>query len=299
MRICESCGAEFSDHEDFCPECGEPVYEEPADSFEDPEEHLKTCPQCGEYVPLDAMVCPSCKYVFRKKSNLKLYGIIGGGVATVVLIVLAIVFLIPKGQPAVDVNVTEAPLEIVTQAPAEDTTTEPTAEPVPVPTQAPAAIEEDILSAHKDEAQTVFELLDEAAGGEPTVTVTSLNNDTRVVSVASAEEYVKKLLSLAFGTNTGFEYNFYHADDSTWRLVMSGTLKDDQMAKMLSLEDSNIYATFRNMYLNTARQIIVKTLGKQPTITLSVYGSGKSGDDYTLRIVETEAGNGTVSRAEQ
>lgn len=303
MKICDNCGARFDDFEDFCPECGAPFNEEFIDEPDDFEEHLKTCPQCGEYIPLDSMVCPSCNYVFRKKSNKKLYMLIGGGVLLVAVIVVAIVLLTGGKKPPISVvEATTAPViaEVVeTAEPAPVVTAEPVQnEPVPEEPAVPDMPEDNsMLIADHEQAITIFNLLDEPAAGEETVVVYNLDGAAKAVSVTSAEMYVTKLLSLAFGNKAGFEYNFYRADDNTWRLVMSGTLKDAQMAKMLETEDNLIYSTFSNMYLNMARQIVNAVLKKDPSITLSVYSPGKSGDDYSLRISETAAGNGSVTRA--
>lgn len=298
MRICNQCGAEFEDFEDFCPECGEPFDAEPEAYYEDPDDHMKTCPQCGDYIPLDSGVCPSCGYVFFKKSNKKLYTMIGIGVAALALIVILLVFLLGRKGPDVPVvdQPTAEPVSIVTQEPALDITREPTAEPTTAPAQAVPA-EDNPLNKHREEAMTVFELLEPAPAGAQSVTITAVDGQTKAVGIATAESYLTKLLSLAFGSKAGFDYNLYLSDDSSWRLVMSGTLKDDQLNKMLSLDDEHIYATFRNMYLNTARSVISSTIGAQPTIMLSVYGPGKSDDDYALRLVETQPGNGTISRA--
>lgn len=305
MRICHNCGAELEDFEEFCPECGAPVDDEPAEYYEEEapdeyyeeDEHLKACPHCGEYVNLDADVCPACQYVFRKRFNKKLLVLIGCGIAAVALIAVIIVLLTGKKDPVIAiVDPTSAPIVTVTEAPAPVVTSAPVENTAPVPA-ANTSTEDDALAAHRDEALTIFELLDPASGSGPSVTLTSLDGNTKTVDVSTAENYISKLLSLSFGDGAGFNYNFYRADDSTWRLVMSGALKDEQMNKMLAMEDSNIYATFRNMYMNPARQIISKATGMQPTITISVYERGKSDDDYSLRIVETEAGNGTVSRA--
>ncbi len=296
MRICNQCGAELDNYEDFCPECGAPVDQEPEEYFDEPDDHLKTCPQCGEYVSLDSGVCPSCGYVFYKKLNKKLYAIIGGCVALVAVIAVVLILVLGNKQPDIPVvsQATAEPITIITQEPAVDITAEPTVAVTEAPV--PQETESDVLGSHKEEAMTVFNLLEPAPEGVQSVVITAVDGQAKAVGTATAENYITKLLQLAFG-KAGFEYNFYLADGSTWRLVMSGTLNDEQIQKMMEMDDELIYATFRNKYLNDARAIITQATGSQPTIMFSVYAKGKSDDDYSLRLVETQPGNGTISRA--
>lgn len=49
--FCRQCGRELSDDIAFCPNCGTPAKEEPAEVV---------CANCGSTVPADAAFCPNC-----------------------------------------------------------------------------------------------------------------------------------------------------------------------------------------------------------------------------------------------
>ena len=148
------------------------------------------------------------------------------------------------------------------------------------------SVQED-LSPPIQQAQQLFDELQEASAGEMAVIVQHTGGDKKIVSYEEACRYIIGLTKLNLQqtfASVPFSVDAYYSQDSGLDIEIKLTMPNEQVKELLALTDQKIYDRFLANPIAKVKGITQNSLNEKSTVGVSVYAVNGSKEDYSIRI---------------